>query len=161
MTDVHPRNPDRRRLLWLTEDDIVAAQRILTALQDNPEGGSATCAASEARPAARSKLLERGRISLSLRQWRIAKLGPMFSAEPPFVLLVALYATEATDPLPTITKLTRLAWLTQSTALRWIEPLAREGWISRTVVAPDKRKAQIRLTSKARKTLDEIFGWPD
>lgn len=104
--------------------------------------------------------LERARLSHSLRQRRIEILGKSFLAEPPFDILLALYAYEDREPNVTATRVTQLAWLTPTTALRWLDHLVSEGWVTRTAVAADRRKAQLKLTDKARKALDELFSWP-
>ena len=80
-----------------------------------------------------------------------------FSAEAPFLLLLALYANEEWEPVITLTRLTQLAWLSLSTSIRWLDQLVEQGLIERGDDAGDGRKTLLSLTSKARTRLDELF----
>jgi DNA-binding MarR family transcriptional regulator len=133
---------------------VAAARRLLAALGGEGEQ-SETAGVDSARA------LERGQLWLSLSQRRVAVLDRSFSAEAPFMMLLALYATEKREPSVTVTNLTQLAGTTPSTTLRWIEPLMDGGWITRSSVAEDRRKALISLTEKARRGLEELFSWPE
>jgi hypothetical protein len=146
-----------QRIVGLTEADVAAAQHLL-ALLGGAEGSSTS---KNMREANRQRSIDRARVSLAVRKDRTRIFGESLSADPPFQILLALFVSERTEPIVTVTRLTGLASLTASTALRWLEPLARDGWITRADVTDDRRKAKISLTSKARKSLDELFGWPE
>ena len=149
------RAPVLQRIVGLTDADVAAAQHLLALL-----GGAEKFSTNERR-SNRQRSIDRARVSLAVRKDRTRIFGESLSADPPFQILVALFVSEQTEPIVTVTRLTDLASLTASTALRWLEPLARDGWITRADVANDRRKAKISLTSKARKSLDKLFGWPE
>lgn len=154
---------DRRRILWLAEEDISAAMRLLSLLSSGSAGGAPAAAQGQASPksAEAGQVLERARLSLYLRQRRIEVLGKTFAAEPPFQMLLSVYVSEDREPDLTVARLTDLSWLASTTALRWVDTLENEGWLTRTDVAEDGRKSRIHLTAKARKRLAELFTWPD
>src|SRR4051794_24407033 len=109
------RLPDRRRGLWIADEDLSAARRLLELFDDSSilseAGGSS----------GRRVALDRARSAHSLRQRRVDILGNEFSAEPPFALLLALYVIEEREPATTPTRLNYLASLSLTTALRWLE----------------------------------------
>jgi DNA-binding MarR family transcriptional regulator len=158
---VQPKKNDRRRLVWLSEDDLSAAARLLAAVgnssaeADNRAEDKGTSAKTYRRQA-----LKRASLSLYLRQRRTQCLGRMFVNEPPFQMLLSLYVNEDREPDMTITRLADLAWLSHSTTLRWVDELITGGWISRADVAEDGRKSRLRLTEKACRALDDLFAWP-
>lgn len=160
---VHSRNDDQRRLVWLSEEDLSAAARLLAAIgaspktRDHQEGANAARATTTAD---RADATKRASLSLHLRQRRMECLGEMFANEPPFQMLLALYVSEDREPDITAVRLGNLAWLAQSTALRWVDPLIAGGWISRADVPQDARKSDLRLTAKAYDALDNLFAWP-
>jgi DNA-binding MarR family transcriptional regulator len=157
----HSRKSDPRRLVWLSEEDVSAAARLLSLLgapgmdDAGPDGRGAS------KAAARNRAVERASLALYLRQRRIERLGEMFAHEPPFQMLLSLFVSEKRESAVTITRLSDLAWLTPSTTLRWLEALVGDGWISRTDVADDARKSRLCLTDKAHAAIEELFGWPE
>jgi len=144
---------DRRRVLWIADEDIEAARRVLSLLDDREAAPEGT-----ARPH-RRLILDRARACLSQRQRRLDILGEHFSADPPFTLLLTLYVSEEREPAMGQTRLNRLSALTPSTALRWLDELRLDGWIDRR--KRSYRNVAISLTQKARSAMDELFGWPD
>lgn len=155
----------RGQFFWLAKEDVAAARRILSLLGDgagavpareigNPEGRS-----SSSRT--RQKAIERAQLSLSLRQRRIEVLGVRFSSDAPFAMLVALFVLEDREPGLGITRLGIFARLGISTTLRWLDYLIKHGWVTRSGVSGDKRKARVNLTEKGRTALERLFSWVD
>jgi len=145
------------RRVFVSSDDVAAAERILNALAAQQEqarpGGRDS--ADEGRLDA-TQAVQEARQAYDLRERRIAQFG--FSAEPPFQLLLALYVHEEWEPAVTIGRLTQLAGLSPTTALRWLDVLIREGWLSRT--SPKiRRNALITLSRKARDEFCSLYSW--
>ena len=140
----------------VSDDDIAAAKKLLEKLvnassavpgdvQEAPIGS----------PADRREMLARARAVCEVRERRLHLFD--FSAEAPFLLLLALYANEEWEPVITLTRLTQLAWLSLSTSIRWLDQLVEQGLIERGDDAGDGRKTLLSLTTKARTRLDELF----
>lgn len=140
------------RFYWLSDEDVGAAARLL-ALLTRANGANV----SAGQPLVAPTLEERAQHALALRQRRIAVLGDMFSSEARFAMLLALYATRTNDTPYTVTDLHEATHLPPSTALRWLGPLVDNGWVTRTR-GRDARTAEIWLTRKAGKALDELFS---
>jgi|1186.fasta_scaffold15246_4 DNA-binding MarR family transcriptional regulator len=73
-------------------------------------------------------------------------------------MLVALYVSEGTNAITTVTKLAELTAIPFTTVLRWLDHLLAGAWIDRSAVAEDRRKARLTLTAKSRLALDQLFG---
>src|SRR5689334_9878422 len=145
------RAPDRPVVVWIADDDIAAARRLFALLGEERS-------ADQLRPGDRRLALDRARSSMFLRQRRLELLGEEFAAEPPFALIVALYAGEKEESEMSPTRLSQLTALPMTTAIRWIEDLANSGWVDRRELP--RRKTRISLTDKTRRALDELFSWP-
>jgi predicted transcriptional regulator len=158
-----PRTSDVRRL-FVSEADVVAAQRLLSVLSagnELPDSGTRARSGSDDRTNHRGAL-EQAQIALGLRQRRVRIFGGgSLSSEPPFALLLALYVHQQHEPVVTQTRLTQLAWLSQSTAIRWLEHLVDQGWIVKDDDVGDRRKSLLSLSAKGREALDDLFGWAD
>jgi hypothetical protein len=137
---------------WLSDADVSAATRLLALLA---RGEGAAPAARQSRIALEPQDL--AGYALALRKRRIALLGDMFAAEPPFAILLALYSSRTRAGARSATELTEAVCLPPSTALRWLGPMATAGWIARAR-GSDARKARISLTEKATDALDQLFG---
>lgn len=136
----------RLHQLALSDREIEAARTLLRLLAgDAPQA----LAGREAR-------VENGQRMLAFRQRRMEILN--LRAEPPFAILLALYANEPWEPAIPLTRLTLLASVGMSSTLRWLEVLFAEGLIERGDDPDDLRKTMLRLTSKARAKMDKLFG---
>jgi DNA-binding MarR family transcriptional regulator len=149
-TDARAR--DRRRVVWIADDDVATARRLLELLEDapGPDGRD---------PGDRRLAVDRARSTLSLRKRRVELLGELFASEPPFALLIALYANESRYPEMSLGDLNELASVTPTTALRWLDDLVASGWIERRRLP--RRKTRLSLTTKARTGLDKLLSWPE
>ena len=153
----------RGQFFWLAEEDVAAARRILSLLGQESGTLPAREIGKPEKPASisrsRQSIIERAQLSLSLRQRRIEVLGPRFSSDAPFAMLVALFVLEDREPGLGVTRLGIFARLGISTTLRWLDYLLKYGWVTRTGVSGDKRKARITLTDKGRMALERLFSW--
>jgi DNA-binding MarR family transcriptional regulator len=134
----------------LRETDINAARRLLSLL--GSEDDSQTLRNSP------GERLQRARRDLDIRYRRLELFGDQFGAEPPFAILLALYTVDSHEEPVTIGRITELASLSHSTAVRWIEMLLHDGWITRRPHPDDGRKALLTLPPKAREAIDELYA---
>lgn len=155
-----PRKSTKRsalRRLIASEEDIAAARKILELIAGR--GGrvdseiSAETTISDSRD--RAELVYKAREICSFRERRLHAFS--FTATPPFVLLLTLYANEEWEPAMMLTRLNQLSWITMSTALRWLDLLVDEGWVERREDSEDARKTLLSLTPKARAKLDDLL----
>jgi DNA-binding MarR family transcriptional regulator len=152
------RGPHPRPFLWLTDEDIAAARRVLLVLSEREAG------AADGHPDGRNlavpdprNLFDRAELLLAMRERRIHVFGARFSTEQPFAMLLALYVIEDREPAITVSRLAELACINMTTTLRWLDILLKQGWLSRTSTQ-DRRKAQISLTEKSREAMERLLG---
>lgn len=153
-----PGTSEFRRIV-VSEEDVRSAARLLALLA--PGATETGKRARKGRSPSRLELVDHARTALAIRERRIHKLGHGFSAEPPFVMLLALYVAEQHEPIVSVTRLTQLSFIQPTTVLRWLEPLTANGWIERRSDPDQRRKAMLSLSEKARTALDDLFTWND
>jgi len=141
----------RARRLFLGEEEIIAARRLLSLLAFSDDNGGRD--GSQGVDA-----VQQARAELALRQRRVHILGERFRAEPPFVLLLALFATEHQEPKISKTRLAQLSWVAFSTLERWLPVLIGEGWVKLSQEPGDNRRVFVSLSDNARIKLTEIFS---
>lgn len=137
------------RRVVLSDQEIEAARTTLRVLAGPPE---------ESRPEPADDWetkIEKARRMLAFRQRRMEILD--LRAEAPFAILLALYANEPWEPAITLTRLTLLSSVGMSSTLRWLEGLLAEKLVERGDDPDDLRKTILRLTSKGRGKMDELF----
>ena len=150
------RSPHRH--IFVSEEDVNAGQTTLKILA----GGNGPSQSGNAPPQFtggarhRNQMLQRAREMFALRERRLQAFS--FSAEAPFILLLALYANEEWEPSVTLTRLNQLARLPPATGFRWLEVLVEQGWVQRNDDASDGRKILVSLSAVARAKLDELLG---
>jgi hypothetical protein len=156
-------DPSARRRLPLqrvivSEEDVAAARKVLQALAGGgePVDGRSDHQSLAGRAPDRTELVRRAREACAFRERRLRVFS--FSAEPPFVLLLALYANEEWEPTMTLTRLIGVAWLTMSTTLRWLDVLVSEDWVQRRNDPDDARKTLLSLSDAGRALLDTFFS---
>ena len=88
------------RRVFVSEDDVDAAARLLSLIARSRDL-SQRAAAGKPGNSNRSVALEQAQIALALRQRRVRFFEGSFSAEPPFTLLLALYANQDREPVMT------------------------------------------------------------
>ena len=145
----------RARPLDLTEQEIVAAKRLLLFLAREEDSGRLE---SDQSCEDRRALVGRASRALRLRKRREAIFGKAMFGEPPFDMLLALYVNEETEGPMTISRLAELASVPRSTVMRWLDYLVGHGLVGRKPGANYKRKLGVFLTDTGRKALDELFS---
>jgi DNA-binding MarR family transcriptional regulator len=132
-----------------SEKDRNDAARLLTLILG---GGHANGAIRDrdAIPIARAILEDRKR--------RAQFFNPGMFGEPGWDLLLNLYVFDRDGRCLTIGKLTKLAGVSQSTSLRWLEYLTDQKLIIREQHPTDARTAYVVLTDKAREALGSYLS---
>lgn len=139
------------RLIRLSDEEIVAARRLLSVLADEEPRK-----ASDRQPD-RSRHVEKAREVFRIRRRREELFGKGILGEPPYDMLLALYVNEDAEPRMPVTRLAELADIPHPTAVRWLDYLTSEGFVARETSATDKRKSEIMLLPEARDALDALF----
>jgi|SRR5690349_21357802 len=142
---------EESRWVLLTRPDVEAAGRLMSLLALETPGDTPAIATRRER-------VQRARAELKLRDQRLKVMGKELAAEAPFAILLALYATEERVAELTITEVIKLAFITHTTAIRWLERLERKAWIERRADPNDTRKVLLRLSPAGRVVLDELFA---
>jgi len=144
------------RRIIVSDADIAAAQKLLEVLVKIGRAGADDLPLTPTDVRFdREAALRRAREACELRERRLHAFD--FSAEGPFLLLVALYVNEEWEPLVTLTRLAQLAWVSHTTSIRWLDLLVSNDLIERRGDAEDGRKILISLTPKGRAKMDELF----
>ena len=82
------------------------------------------------------------------RRDRSAVIGPELLGEPAWDILLELYAAELDRHQVLVSKVGKATGIAETTALRWLDRLEDEGWLTR---APDPRRGRrvfVMLTAK-------------
>ncbi len=149
------------RRVFVSDCDVAAAQRLLSVLSASAEPSKSAPAPADALSGSPglSEPVQQAQLALGLRQRRVLIFGARFSGEPPFALLTALYVHEQHESVVTLTRLTQLASINLSTAIRWLDLLAEQGWVGRSHDGGDRRKTLLSLSDKGRSALNDLFSW--
>jgi len=150
--DDAPQRAVKLRRIVVEDSDIAAAQRLLSAIAETGD------VSSESERGDRRASIDQARVALALRQRRMRIFEGSLSADPPFALMLALYANEDQEPDVTLTRLTELAWVNSTTATRWLDSLVSQGLVERRADSGDRRRTLLSLSLKARKRMDELFS---
>jgi DNA-binding MarR family transcriptional regulator len=155
------KNKRSKRTVRLSEGDVKAAQRVLTLLleTDSPQDnagvfGPATVTTDTADVA----LLARARMEFENRRRRSQIFGPEMFGEPAWDMLLALFIQDAIGPRLTAGSLLHFSSATTSTGKRWLELLARRGFIIREDHPTDARTYYVRMSEKARDALKRYLS---
>lgn len=146
--------------VFVSDDDAAAACKVLQVLAAARQRAAPADDRQERAVGSdeRSLMRDRAHETLILRERRMEALS--FSAEVPFMLMVALYVHEEQESAITHTRLCQLAWVGNSTTLRWLETLVSEGFVDRVADPTDGRKVMLSLSPKGRSSLDGLFAEP-
>jgi DNA-binding MarR family transcriptional regulator len=98
------------------------------------------------------------RTILKLRANRRNVFGADLFGEASWDMLLELYDAEFTGRRVSVSSLCYASGVPQTTALRWIKVLEREGQIKRVPDAQDGRRYFLELTEDARRALHRTFG---
>lgn len=155
------------RSINLSEQDIRAAARLLSALSgpEDDRGRELTVLANSNEEMRgrqeRAVLQERARRTYVGRARRSQIFNKQMFGEAAWDMLLALYATDQSGALHTVSGLVNLAGVPPTSALRWLKFLEQEELVSRHPSALDGRVFRIKLTDKARELLDAYFAATD
>lgn len=107
------------------------------------------------RPAPeREHLIDAATKAIQLRGFRNKHFPQGIFGEPAWDVLLAIYAHEHISRARSISQVAKVSSLTGSSALRWINQLARLQLVERRQDPLDRRTAQVMLTETGRRTLD-------
>ena len=141
---------------------VVRLLRLLLAAQDGGHNETNRIGRSPIRsvtPAYRSDLIEHARHMLMNRSRRSQHFNSGMFGEPAWDMLLALYVGEQTGTRYTVTRLTDVAGVPSTTALRWLDFLEKkERMVIRKPNPTDRRISLIELTDRARGALDVYFS---
>lgn len=96
-------------------------------------------------------------LELKNRRARTNFLPDDFFGEPAWQMMLELYVSHYREEQSTVTNLCIVSDEPQTTALRWIEILVSQGFVSRSNSKYDKRLKLLSLTAKAIDRLDRYF----
>jgi DNA-binding MarR family transcriptional regulator len=91
------------------------------------------------------------------RRRRDAVFGGGLFSDPAWDILLELYLVEMAQHRVNITQITSAIAAPPTTALRWLERLAIEGWISREPDMMDRRRIWVSLTERGSMAMREYF----
>jgi DNA-binding MarR family transcriptional regulator len=104
------------------------------------------------------------RMLLKARRRREAIFGEDLFADPAWDILLDMYASQLSQRRTSVTDLCHAAAVPQTTALRWISKLERDGWLRREADPFDARRSRLELTEKGISAMERMFSgtsaWP-
>ena len=98
-------------------------------------------------------LVEAARTIVKARQQRVHDLPPAIFGEPAWDMLLALFIRPCSDEGERVSNLSLSSGTPATTALRWIDYLEREQFVTRRSSPTDKRVVFIRLTDNASEAI--------
>ena len=96
-----------------------------------------------------------------LRHSRELLFSPDLFADPAWDMLLELYAAELGCTRLSVTSLCIASASPATTALRWINKLEEQGWVSREADQHDGRRSFIALTAKASAAMETFIAQYD
>ena len=82
------------------------------------------------------------------RRDRLALIGPELLGEPAWDILLELYAAELDRHQVLVSKVGKASGIAETTALRWLERLEAEGWLTRVPDPKRGRRVFVMLTGR-------------
>ncbi len=102
---------------------------------------------------------ELAREILRSRKRRAAVFGQAdLFAEPAWDILLGLYVAAEAQQRLTVSAVCEVSGVPQTTAIRWLEKLERDGWASRHPDPLDRRRFWIQLTERASSSVRTYLG---
>jgi DNA-binding MarR family transcriptional regulator len=149
------------RTVKLTARDVREAKRLLSVLAG--EQRSTVDLSDPNAPAAqeivdRETLIQRAKQIYLARRRRHRIFGKSMFGEPAWDVLLILYIAEQSGPRYTIGRLTQLAGLATTTALRWLDYLEGQRLIARESHPTDRRAVWVEITDKGLKEMDSYLS---
>lgn len=153
------------RSVEFTDKDIREATRLLALIANS---GSASLDELLRAPQQRGSqspvttdpqvLLSRARRHLANRRLRTSYFNRSIFGEPAWDILLVLYITEFAGGRQTIRRLSDWIGTPASTALRWIDYLAKERLVQKEPHPKDRRMAYVTLLDRGRELLEGYFS---
>jgi DNA-binding MarR family transcriptional regulator len=131
----------------LTEDDVVAAGRLLSQIVRT--GGADA-------GAAHLSLIELASRIHRARRERLHYFSDELFSDPGWDMILSLYCAEGRGERLSVTALGHTVGLPQTTAVRWIKSLSEAGLIERERDEHDRRRSFLRLTAT---TSEKVTHW--
>lgn len=142
------------RTVSLNHSDLLAVSELLGQLVDRSETAAAPAPTSEQS----SKRLALARAMRRARVRRADHVSKAMLGEPAWDMLLVLYINDREGPRLSVGKLATLSGAPMTTALRWLDYLAKERFITRQPHPNDRRSEIIELTDRARSVLEQYLS---
>lgn len=95
---------------------------------------------------------------IKARRAREQLFGPDLFADPAWDMLLESYIADLRQARLTVTDLCQAAAVPATTALRWIQKLEQEGWLTRRKDPLDARRTWVELTPRGSARMAQYFG---
>lgn len=154
---------DDFRSVIFTDRDLADATRLLRRIESAqpmspaPEGRGAEVPVPSGPDLGKDEFVSRARRALLDRRRRAQAFGRAMFAEPAWDMLLILYIEQDSRRL-NISRLTKLADVALTTALRWLDYLEQHQLVRRQPHPTDSRAFFVELADKGSELLDLYFS---
>jgi DNA-binding MarR family transcriptional regulator len=147
------------RTVCLNDSDVLAVSELLGQLVDRGEGTSEpSIRASGHAAGSHQKRVALARAICRARQRRTNYVSKAMLGEPAWDMLLALYINDRDGPRLSVGRVATISGAPMTTALRWIDYLAKERLVTRQAHPTDRRSEILELTDRARSALDQYLS---
>jgi len=150
------------RYIELTDHDRREAARLLSLIGNAPRGKvedlRARMEPGTTKELDQETLLARVRKHVVERQLRNAYFNPSIFGEPAWEILLTLYISENTGRKPTLRRLAHRVNTPLTTAIRWIDYLAKENLVQKEPRPDYRRMMYVTLLDKGRALIEDYFS---
>jgi DNA-binding MarR family transcriptional regulator len=148
------------RTVSLNDSDILAVSELLGQLvnRSQPQVGEAAAAGPQQTTDTDSQRIALAKAIRRARLRRTNYVSKAMLGEPAWDMLLALYVNDRDGPRLSVGRLATLSGAPMTTALRWIDYLAKERLICRHAHPTDRRSEIIELTDRARSALEQYLS---
>jgi DNA-binding MarR family transcriptional regulator len=145
------------RTVCLNDSDLLAVSELLGQLVDRV-GGPAGAVTAGQRVDDERKSIALAHAMCRARLRRTAYVSRAMLGEPAWDMLLVLYINDFDGPRLSVGRLATLSGAPMTTALRWLDYLAKERLISRQPHPTDRRSELVELTDRARSALNQYLS---
>lgn len=96
--------------------------------------------------------------AIRLRRRREALFGSGLFADPAWDILLELWVAEHQQTKLSVSSICHVSAVPPTTALRWLERLERDGWVTRSADVRDGRRWWLALTDAGRDAFETLFA---
>lgn len=147
------------RTVSLNDADLLAVSQLLGQLIDRSKAQTGeAAAAAQPDPDHAAKRVALARAIRRARLRRANHVSKAMLGEPAWDMLLALYIGDRDGPRLSVGRLAMLSGAPMTTALRWIDYLAKERFITRHAHPTDRRSEIIELTDRARSAMEQYLS---